>query len=123
MRVQAALRKEDIERRFMKNRDMTVEEALRKIAELSPVKIVLSNVADKEQRIQKVQIEKKEKHFQIAQYSDKQVFHKNVDEEELISFCIEELGVNFLQLNAWMLGGEASVKLTKRRITQRLQMR
>ena len=115
MRVQAALRKEDIERRFMKNRDMTVEEALRKIAELSPVKIVLSNVADKEQRIQKVQIEKKEKHFQIAQYSDKQVFHKNVDEEELISFCIEELGVNFLQLNAWMLRGEASLKLTKKR--------
>lgn len=114
MRVQAALRKKDIERRFMKNRDMTVEEALRKIAELSPVKIVLSNVADKEQRIQKVQIEKKEKYFQIAEYTDKQVFHKNVDEEELISFCIEELGVNFLQLNAWMLGGEASVKLTKK---------
>ena len=115
MRVQAALRKEDIERRFMKNKDMTVEEALRKITELSPVKIVLSNVADKEQRIQKVQIEKKEKHFQIAQYSDKQVFHKNVDEEELISFCIEEFGVNFLQLNAWMLRGEASLKLTKKR--------
>lgn len=115
MWVQAALKKEDIERRFMKNRDMTVEEALRKIAELSPVKIVLSNVADKEQRIQKVQIEKKDKHFQIAQYSDRQVFHKNVDEEELISFCIEELGVNFLQLNAWMLRGEASLKLTKKR--------
>lgn len=115
MRVQAALKKEDIERRFMKNKDMTVEEALRKIAELSPVKIVLSNVADKEQRIQKVQIEKKEKHFQIAEYSDKQVFHKNVDEEELISFCIEEFGVNFLQLNAWMLRGEASLKLTQKR--------
>ena len=115
MRVQAALKKEDIERRLMKNKDMTVEEALRKIAKLSPVKIVLSNVADKEQRIQKVQIEKKEKHFQIAQYSDKQVFHKNVDEEELISFCIEEFGVNFLQLNAWMLRGEASLKLTKKR--------
>ena len=99
----------------MKNKDMTVEEALRKIAKLSPVKIVLSNVADKEQRIQKVQIEKKDKHFQIAQYSDKQVFHKNVDEEELVSFCIEELGVNFLQLNAWMLRGEASLKLTKKR--------
>lgn len=115
MWVQAALRKEGIERRFMKNKDMTVEEALRKIAKLSPVKIVLSNVADKEQRIQKVQIEKKEKHFQIAQYSDRQVFHKNVDEEELIYFCIEEFGVNFLQLNAWMLGGEASLKLTKKR--------
>lgn len=115
MWVQAALRKEGIERRFMKNKDMTVEEALRKIAKLSPVKIVLSNVADKEQRIQKVQIEKKDKHFQIAQYSDKQVFHKNVDEEELVSFCIEELGVNFLQLNAWMLRGEASLKLTKKR--------
>lgn len=115
MWVQAALRKEGIERRFMKNKDMTVEEALRKIAKLSPVKIVLSNVADKEQRIQRVQIEKKEKHFQIAEYSDKQVFHKNVDEEELISFCIEEFGVNFLQLNAWMLRGEASLKLTKKR--------
>ena len=115
MRVQAALKKDDIERRYMKNKDMTVEEALRKIAKLSPVKIVLSNVADKEQRIQKVQIEKKEKHFQIAEYSDKQVFHKNVDKEELIYFCIEELGVNFLQLNAWMLRGEASLKLTKKR--------
>lgn len=115
MRVQAALKKDDIERRYMKNKDMTVEEALRKIAKLSPVKIVLSNVADKEQRIQRVQIEKKEKHFQIAEYSDKQVFHKNVDEEELISFCVEELGVNFLQLNAWMLRGEASLKLTKKR--------
>ena len=115
MRVQAALRKEGIERRYMKNKDMTVEEALRKIADLSPVKIVLSNVADKEQRIQRVQIEKKEKYFQIAQYSDKQVFHKNVDEEELISFCIEEFGVNFLQLNAWMLRGEASLTLTKKR--------
>lgn len=115
MWVQTALRKEGIERRYMKNKDMTVEEALRKIADLSPVKIVLSNVADKEQRIQRVQIEKKEKHFQIAQYTDKQVFHKNVDEEELISFCIEELGVNFLQLNAWMLRGEASLKLTKKR--------
>ena len=115
MWVQAALRKEDIERRFMKNKDMTVEEAIRKIAKLSPVKIVLSNVADKEQRIQRVQIEKKEKHFQIAEYTDKQVFHKNVDEEELISFCIEEFGVNFLQLNAWMLGGEAALKLTKKR--------
>ena len=115
MRVQAALKKDDIERRYMKNKDMTVEEALRKIAKLSPVKIVLSNVADKEQRIQKVQIEKKEKHFQIAEYSDKQVFHKTVDEEELIYFCIEELGVNFLQLNAWMLRGEASLKLTKKR--------
>ena len=115
MWVQTALKKDDIERRFMKNKDMTVEEALRKIAKLSPVKIVLSNVADKEQRIQKVQIEKKEKHFQIAEYSDKQVFHKNVDEEELIYFCIEELGVNFLQLNAWMLRGEASLKLTKKR--------
>lgn len=115
MWVQTALKKDDIERRFMKNKDMTVEEALRKIAELSPVKIVLSNVADKEQRIQKVQIEKKEKHFQIAEYTDKQVFHKNVDEEELIYFCIEELGVNFLQLNAWMLRGEASLKLTKKR--------
>ena len=115
MWVQAALKKGSIERRYMKNKDMTVEEALRKIAELSPVKIVLSNVADKEQRIQKVQIERKDKHFQIAQYSDKQVFHKNVDEDELISFCIEELGVNFLQLNAWMLRGEASLKLTKKR--------
>ena len=115
MWVQTALKKDDIERRFMKNKDMTVEEALRKIAKLSPVKIVLSNVADKEQRIQKVQIEKKEKYFQIAEYTDKQVFHKNVDEEELISFCIEELGVNFLQLNAWMLGGEAALKLTKKR--------
>ena len=99
----------------MKNGEMTVKDAVDKIVELTPIKLILSNAVNKGNEIKKIQIEKKEKCFQIAEYTDKQVFHKNVDEEELIDYCTKELGENFLQLNAWLLSGEASVKLTKKR--------
>ena len=99
----------------MKNKDMTIEEAVKEMMELFPVKIIISNGVTKTQDTKKIQIEKKEKFYQIAEFTDKQVFHKNVAEEEVEKFCITELNEKFLQLNAWGISSEIQIKLTKRR--------
>ena len=100
---------------MMKNRDITIEEAVKELIELSPVKIIISNPVTKIQGIKKIQIEKKEKYYQIAEYTEKQVFHKNVDENELERACIACLNENFIQLNAWAVSSEAQIKLTRKR--------
>ena len=99
----------------MKNKDMTIEEAVKEMMELFPVKIIISNGVTKTQDTKKIQIEKKEKFYQIAEFTDKQVFHKNVAEKEVEKFCIAELNEKFLQLNAWGISSEIQIKLTKRR--------
>ena len=99
----------------MKNKDITIEEAVKGLLGLSPIKIIISNAVTKTQKIKKLQIEKKEKYYQIAEFTEKQVFHKNVDENELERVCIVCLNENFLQLNAWAVSSEAQIKLTKKR--------
>ena len=100
---------------MMKNKDITIEEAVKGLLGLSPIKIIISNAVTKTQKIKKLQIEKKEKYYQIAEFTEKQVFHKNVDENELERVCIVCLNENFLQLNAWAVSSEAQIKLTKKR--------
>ena len=100
---------------MMKNKDMTIEDAVKELIGLSPVKIIISNAITKTQEIKKIQIEKKEKYYQIAEFTEKQVFHKNVDEKEMERVCVVSLNENFLQLNAWAVSSEAQVKLTKKR--------
>ena len=100
---------------MMKNKDMTIEDAVKELIGLSPVKIIISNAITKTQEIKKIQIEKKEKYYQIAEFTEKQVFHKNVDEKEMERVCVVSLNENFLQLNAWAVSSEAQVKLTRKR--------
>ena len=100
---------------MMKNKDMTIEEAVKELTGLSPVKIIISNAITKTQEIKKIQIEKKEKYYQIARFTEKQVFHKNVDEKEMERVCVASLNENFLQLNAWAVSSEAQIKLTRKR--------
>lgn len=100
---------------MMKNKDMTIEEAVKELIGLSPVKIIISNAITKTQEIKKIQIEKKEKYYQIAEFTEKQVFHKNVDEKEMERVCVSSLNDNFLQLNVWAVSSEAQIKLTRKR--------
>ena len=60
---------------MMKNKDITIEEAVKGLLGLSPIKIIISNAVTKTQEIKKLQIEKKEKYYQIAEFTEKQVFH------------------------------------------------
>ena len=100
---------------MMKNKDITIEKAVKELMGLSPVKIIISNPVTKTQEIKKIQIEKKEKYYQIAEFTEKQVFHKNVDEKELEIVCVAKLNESFLQLNAWAVSSEVQIKLTRKR--------
>ena len=99
----------------MKNRAITLKETVEELMRLSPIKIILSNKVSKSTDIKRIQVEKKEKYYQVANFTETQVFHKNIDEEGVKRLCLDELGENFLQLNAWTLSEEVSIKLTKKR--------
>ncbi|MGP1433586.1 MAG: class I SAM-dependent methyltransferase [Catonella sp.] len=99
----------------MKNRAITLKETVEELMRLSPIKIIISNNVSKSLVVKRIQIEKKERYYQAASYTATQVFHKNLDEEGVKRLCLDELGENFLQLNAWSLSEEASIKLTKKR--------
>ena len=98
----------------MKNKEITLKEAIKELVSLVPVKIIISNNRAKDYEIKKIQIEKKEKYYQFAKFTKKQVFHKNVTEKELMDVCISELCENFMQLNAWTESAEILLKLSKK---------
>lgn len=87
---------------------------LNKIFEENIFKIVLSNATKINIRYKKIVVEKKEKYYQIARYTDKQVFHENADKETLILECNKALKQDFLQLNAWSMEYEYSIKISKK---------
>ena len=98
----------------MKNKEITLKEAIKELVSLVPVKIIISNNRAKDYEIKKIQIEKKEKYYQFAKFTKKQVFHKNITEKELMDVCISELCENFMQLNAWTESAEILLKLSKK---------
>lgn len=58
-----------------------MQEQIHDILQSLPYKLILSKAKNCEYR--KVQILKKEKNYQIEKYTQKQVFHENLDKEEL----------------------------------------
>ncbi len=87
----------------------TIEELMQSL----PYKIVLSKARDCEYR--KVQILKKEKDYQIEKYTQKQVFHENMDVKEVEDYLEEELGRHFYQLNAWDGATEYQLLVSKKK--------
>lgn len=79
-----------------------------------PYKLVISKPASKSEQYKKIQIEWKESYYQLACYTEKQVFHENRSPEELGERCITLLGEHFLQLYAWSTDWEYALLLTKK---------
>lgn len=65
----------------------------------APERLVLSKQVSKSQEYRKVIIEKKNNCYQIAKYTEKQVFHENCDPARLADYLAETMGTQFLQLN------------------------
>ncbi len=76
-----------------------MQEQIHDILQSLPYKLILSKAKNCEYR--KVQILKKEKNYQIEKYTQKQVFHENLDKEELEVYLLQELGTHFFQMNVW----------------------
>ena len=75
-------------------------ERLGQIAEALPYKLILSKPAEKSADCHRIVIEKKDSFYQAAAYTEKQVFHRNLQVEELRGYLAEQ-AVNYLQVNAW----------------------
>lgn len=77
-------------------------------------KIILSKPKGKAQEYKKIVIERKKDYFQAARYTQKQVFHVNLQKEELADFLVEQLSGAFSQLNAWDAQKEYMLLLSKK---------
>lgn len=81
----------------------------------SPVnKVVISHPKSKSETYKKISISKKKNFFQIEKYTDKQVFHENVQPEDLLTRCVELIDDQYLQVNAWTDAMEYALLISKK---------
>ncbi len=92
----------------------TIEEAVQNVMESSPDKLVISKPAKKSGAYKKIVIERKKDYYQIAKYTEKQVFHENVQSDILEQKCMEWLTEDFMQMNAWSAKVESMVMVSKK---------
>lgn len=81
-------------------------------------KLVISKPASKQERYKKLVMERKEdksrEYYQFSCYTDKQVFHENVQPEEMVRKCIELIDGHYRQVNLWTETGEHSLLISKK---------
>ena len=82
------------------------------------IKIVISNKINKENKYNKISIflkeNKKKEYYQIEKYTDKQVFHENIEKEELRDKILEFVYNNYKQLNGWSEKATFDMKISKK---------
>ena len=82
------------------------------------IKVVISNKKNKEFKYNKVGIQLKEKnkkeYYQIEKFTDKQVFHENIEIDELKDKILEFMKEEFKQLDAWSTDATYNVKISKK---------
>ena len=98
-----------------------MQELKNKISEITKdkvLKVVISNKLNKEIKYNKINIELKEKnnreYYQIEKYTDKQVFHENIDLQMIETKLFEIVLNSYKQLNAWTEGNNYDLKISKK---------
>lgn len=84
------------------------------IAASSITKMIISKPAAKTAEYKKIVIERKKEYFQAAKYTEKQVFHDNVMNEDLESYLQETIAGAYLQVNAWDVEKEHILLISKK---------
>ena len=89
-----------------------------KIVEGQVFKIVVSNKKDKENKYNKININFKEsknkKYYQVEKYTDKQVFHENIEIEDLRDYLLDYMENSYKQLAAWSENNTFDLKISKK---------
>ena len=92
--------------------------AIDKIVEGQVFKIVISNKKDKENKYNKININFKEsknkKYYQVEKYTDKQVFHENIEPEDLRDHLLDYMENSYKQLAAWSENNTFDLKISKK---------
>lgn len=87
---------------------------IEKIFENKPSKIVISKPATKQSEFKKITVSLMPKFYQIAKYTEKQVFHENVTADKIAERCFEITDGYFQQLNAWSDEKEIYITISKK---------
>lgn len=85
-----------------------------RIFENNVQKLVISKPASKQSEFKKITINLMPKFYQIAKYTEKQVFHENITADKIAERCFEIMDGSFQQLNAWSDEKEAYITVSKK---------
>lgn len=77
-------------------------------------KMIIGNPCAKSNPVKKIVIEQKAGNFQIASYTEKQVFHENVTEALLLLRCVELIENNYRQVNGMSEKEEHIILISKK---------
>ena len=94
-----------------------LKKAIKEIAEQEIIKVVISNKLNKDVEYNKINFSIKEKnkkeYYQIEKFTDKQVFHENIEIEKLEEKILEFIS-NYKQLSAWSKTHNFDLKISKK---------
>lgn len=90
------------------------KDRLRQLAAAGVYKIIISKPVQKPAKYRKIMIEKKESYYQASAYTEKQVFHENIPEEELFCYLEQTVIGAYLQVNAWDASYEHMLLVSKK---------
>ncbi|WP_040329532.1 methyltransferase [Clostridium ihumii] len=92
--------------------------AISEIANERVLKLVVSNKCNKELKYNKINFflkeNNKKEYYQIEKYTDKQVFHENIDVEDLEEKLLEYVEGNFKQVSAFSSDVTFELKISKK---------
>ena len=93
-------------------------DAIEKMTSEQLVKVIISNKVNKENKYNKIIFVLKEKnnqkYYQIEKYTDKQVFHQNIEINMLNEKLIEYLSFDYKQASAWSKDSTYDLKISKK---------
>ncbi len=79
----------------------TLNEILDRLMQAQPYRIVISRPAGKDAAYRRIVVEKKESFYQMAAYTEKQVFHRNIPVEETADCLAETVAGAYREMHAW----------------------
>ncbi|CEP43223.1 class I SAM-dependent methyltransferase [Paraclostridium sordellii] len=98
-----------------------MEELKNRIYEITDdniIKVVISNKLNKDIEYNKINIELKEKnnteYYQVEKYTDKQVFHENIEKDMLNEKMLEYIDGKYKQVGAWSEEYTYDLKISKK---------
>ena len=79
---------------------MTIKQWLIEILKAGTIKIIISNPRSNLEKYKKVIVDKKSNFYQVAAYTEKQVFHQNLeDSQQVVEKCYEIIDGHYRQVN------------------------
>ena len=91
-----------------------LKDCINRIFESDIQKLIISKPADKSCEYKKITVIKMPKFYQIAKYTEKQVFHENISFDKICDRCTEIMESGYLQLNAWADDREFQLMVSKK---------